>query len=62
MKRLKSVLKWSLVALGAYLWIGLWFQRHWLLGLSQVVIVGVLLYREIMASPSRSEAARASRT
>jgi hypothetical protein len=40
-------LKWTLVALGAFLWIATWWQRHVLLGLAQIGIVGYGLAREL---------------
>lgn len=41
------VLKYGLVALGAYLWIGLWFQRSLWLGLAQLLIVIPALWYEL---------------
>ena len=40
-------LKWSLAALGAFLWVMLWYERHPLLGIVQAGIIGVLLLREL---------------
>ncbi len=42
-----GLLKWSLVALGAFLWIMLWFERSPILGWAQLIIIGVLLRREL---------------
>lgn len=40
-----------LAVLGAYTWVGLWFERHPVLGIVQFVIVAILLRREIKAWP-----------
>lgn len=40
-------LKWTLIALGAFLWIATWWQRHVLLGVAQLGIVGYGLAREL---------------
>lgn len=41
-------LKWSLVALGAFLWCALWFERSLWLGISQTVLIGHLLTQELL--------------
>lgn len=40
-------LKFYLLAAGTFLWIMLWWERHWFLGLAQAVCVGVVLFREL---------------
>lgn len=37
-------LKWYIVFLGAFVWLGLWWQRHWSLGIAQGVIFGLIAY------------------
>ena len=39
--------KFYLLAAGAFLWVMLWWQRHWFLGLTQAVFVGYVLFREL---------------
>lgn len=40
-------LKYYLLAAGAFMWIMLWWQRHWLLGVSQLAIVSYVLLSEL---------------
>jgi hypothetical protein len=47
MRPLWLVIKYGLVAAGAYAWIGLWFQRSFWLGLIQLLIVIPALWYEI---------------
>lgn len=39
--------KYYLLAAGAFMWVMLWWKRHWLLGLSQLGIVGYVLLSEL---------------
>ena len=49
--------KTSLVALGVWCWLGVWFQRDPLLGAAQTVILGLGLRREIMGPSETAPAA-----
>jgi len=40
-------LKYYLLAAGVFLWVMLWWQRHWLLGVMQVLFVGYVLASEL---------------
>lgn len=40
-------LKWYLVAVAAFAWVAIWWERHPLLGLAQAGIIGWLLLREL---------------
>lgn len=40
-------LKYYLLAAGTFLWIMLWWQRHWFLGLLQLIYVGYVLVGEL---------------
>ena len=44
---LLRVFKWTLVALGAFLWVMLWWERHPLLGLAQILLIAYALVREL---------------
>jgi hypothetical protein len=46
MRWIVFALKWSLVALGAFVWIMLWWSRSPWLGMAQVVLIGAALLRE----------------
>lgn len=39
--------KFYLLAAGVFLWVMLWWQRHWFLGVSQAAFVGYVLFREL---------------
>lgn len=40
-------LKYYLLAAGAFMWVMLWWQRHWALGLLQLLYVGYVLLSEL---------------
>jgi hypothetical protein len=51
------VLKWGLFGLGAVLWLTLWFERQFWLGVAQFVVLGYLAWQHFMASPASSDPA-----
>jgi len=50
--------KWLLIALGAYLWTALWFERHWALGVLQLLWIGYLIALPAKAAPPKSSPSR----
>lgn len=45
-------MKWLFVAVGAWAWVGLWFQRDFWLGMTQLVLIGYVIWRDYWPRPA----------